>query len=505
MDICYSIITSQRHEAEQINMQRKSDIMLQPLLFSEEKKPNKKVDLTQDTDNNNAINLTLQSEPKIDSNKSKILNENNTIIPHLSLDSQSSSTEEKKHDDKVDLKLDKTTTDNSITINLTTYSESQTLKEEKKSDLKNKNEENTTLKTDKTSEKNKPQTLALTADQLQPGDILLYLPQPSGLACTRKLICCTQALTKRDHGHYGVTHAAIFVKHEITPVKNEKKTEKTSLTSNSDTDNKKSFKKTPIIADVTAQGYRLGKLSPNQPLLVFRPNSAGVGQKIADTAEEVKDNLDKPYWSCCTAFGIFFNRRILPADRELRKGKKEVTQATVCSTFVTQMIKNGVSELKESIQKEYRPNITSKCTPKDLEAELFSNPNYQMLLYPGENQLRESPYNKIKNVVDAELKRLSKQTSKRAIDKYNTALSNYKTARQILDENNDMDDLTKALRLIDDMEFSFKINTGNCCGRPTSEKALKAAADEIYLYKSMIDRYFIDRVQAEEKKQSLKM
>lgn len=484
-------------------MQRKSDIMLQSLLFSEEKKTNNKLDLTQDNDNNNAINLTLQSEPKIDSNKSKILNENNTIIPHLSLDSQSSSTEEKKHDDKVDLKLDKTTTDNSITINLTTYSESQTLKEEKKSDLKNKNEENTTLKTDKTSEKNKPQTLALTADQLQPGDILLYLPQQSGLACTRKLICCAQALTKRDHGHYGVTHAAIFVKHDIATVKNEKKTEITSLTIDNET--KKDIKKIPVIADVTAQGYRLGKLSPNQPLLVFRPNSAEVGQKIADTAEEVKDNLDKPYWSCCTAFGIFFNRRILPADRELRKGKKKIAQATVCSKFVTQMIKNAVSELEDSIQKKYRLNFTSNGMPKDLEAELFNNPNYQMLLYPGENQLRESPYNKIKNVVEAELKRLSKQTSKRAIDKYNTALSDYKAASQILEKNNDMDDLTKALRLIDDMEFSFKINTGNCCGRPTSEKALKTAADEIYLYKSMIDRYFIDRVQAEEKKSSLKM
>ncbi|MHB1947405.1 MAG: hypothetical protein ACYCQI_04735 [Gammaproteobacteria bacterium] len=312
--------------------------------------------------------------------------------------------------------------------------------------------------------------LAINHNELQLGDIPLFLPSAKGMNCSQKMICCMQALTKRHRGHYEITHASIFVGYK-----------------------EKEGKKLPQIADVTAKGFRIGTLKEDQPILIFRPLNPEVGRLIAEEAKRIAQNPRKPYWDCCTAVGMVFKRKQLDPERKITEGDKEISQATVCSKLNIQVIKRALRQYaNEEERKQYYLHIESDSTVKDLEAELFRNPNYEMRISFGKNNLKGSPYEIIQNEIRTQLQRLetnAARTKKPAIlKKYAEAKVAFENAIETLDKSPQFDEIEKAIYLAEHMEVPFAVNTG-CGARNTSAAALKASMRSLNLFQSVVDKY----------------
>lgn len=312
--------------------------------------------------------------------------------------------------------------------------------------------------------------IAITHDDLQEGDIPLFLPSSKGMNCAQTMICCLQALTKRPHGHYEITHAAIFVGYK-----------------------EKDGKRIPQIADVTAKGFRIGELKKDQPILVFRPKNPEVGRLIAEEARRISQIPNKPYWDCCTALGMVFKRKQLNPERELKTKDKEISQATVCSKFDIQIIKKALRRYAdEATRRPYYLNIEANSTVKDLEAELCKNPNYDMHISFGKNNLKGSPYEIIQAEIQQHLKRLKAKADRthdpKVLKKYNQSKVSFNVAIETLDQSVGFDEIEKAIYLAERMEAEFGYNTGWGI-RNTSASALKTSMRNLNLFQSVVDKY----------------
>lgn len=311
--------------------------------------------------------------------------------------------------------------------------------------------------------------LAINHSELQLGDIPLFLPAAKGMSCGQKMICCMQALTKRHRGHYEITHAAIFVGYK-----------------------EKDGKRLPQIADVTAKGFRIGTLKEDQPVLIFRPLNPEVGRLIAEEAKRISEKPNKPYWDCCTAFRMPFKRKQLDPERKI-EGDKEISQATVCSKLNIQIIKRALRQYaNEEERKKYYLHIESDSTVKDLEAELFRNPSYDMRISFGKNNLKGSPYEIIQNEIRAQLQRLETNAARtknpKILKKYAEAKVAFENAVETMGNSPEFDDIEKAIYLAEHMEVSFAVNTGKGVGS-TSATALKANMRSLNLFRSVVDKY----------------
>jgi hypothetical protein len=299
----------------------------------------------------------------------------------------------------------------------------------------------------------------------QKGDILFYLPHDGYIPKTQQIISFFQSLTKRRHGHYEITHTGICV----------------------DVNVDEHGEMIPMIADVTGKGFRIGKIKKSQPMLVFRSKDPDIANSLAEQALEVKRQNVPIQWNLGVAIGLFFKRRELDPTRPVGEEKNAVSEQTVCSKFVCEVLGNALHG-HPGKQRAYQVNVNADSTPKDLEAEFYKNDNYQVFSYLGVNGHLGNRFQYIQEVVEQQLKRLSTQTTDKGKAKYAAAQEAYDSAKKELEGLENIGDLEKAVFLKDWMVDTFSINTGNGW-KTTSMIALNQAARNIHLFESVIQKY----------------
>lgn len=335
--------------------------------------------------------------------------------------------------------------------------------------------------------RNLPQLIE-NINELKKGDILLFRAPFSelesslaGKASAMLIQAVSAIFSKQQHGHYDTTHAAMCV---------------------DDTDG------VPKIAHLTGHdimGYIVEPLDEaikrdggDRAFLIFRPNDPKLGDALAQ--EALKEEHKKLTWSIPTATKALFTVAKLDPKREITKKDHEAKES-FCSQFVIQRLKDTTAENSEW-QADYYPNIRSTSTPKALESWLYENANFQLLVYPGNENL----YEKIKSLIAAEIARLNSnsdvqfEVKKKVIDserKFNMITKKL--------DNADISNIEKTVALIKTMQALFLTNTGLGVTKPTSYKNIMDAARQRGIFERDIDKYIVreNYPQKEEKKISL--
>lgn len=304
---------------------------------------------------------------------------------------------------------------------------------------------------------NKTIQLLNSTTQLAAGDVVLFRSvYHKNLGQT--LISYYQSFTTNKHGHYETVHAGICVGHD---------------------------KKGPIVAHVTGGkifGYALQHLSDintedkeNRPLLVYRHQDKLIRELIANKAANIANKKQKPQWTFATALKLLFTN----SNNMIKPG--EISLSTVCSKFtieiLQQVTKNSASYL--------RMHPTS--TPKALEAELFNNPYYDLLIYTGSPDPTSNqgldPYLTLKNTVETELNRLGQQkkNNKWIEHKYLQVKAALFRSTEFAEKEQDV--LYKAQHLLQEVMPELEKHTGYGFRKPTSYQNVAQQARKLGIFR----------------------
>lgn len=322
-------------------------------------------------------------------------------------------------------------------------------------------------------------------EDLQPGDIILFRPPLQDVPLSIKLIGYVQALLNQQDGHYDTTHAAVVTKASVgIPIKG---------VAEDGTPYELSNPRVRIkhVMNDGLKSYTLtrdneAEFTPNY--IIFRPKDPEMQVQIAKTTKEFAKNKEFT-WKISAAITAFKNAVIGAKDTE----NKDVATATICSGFVTDIIKEASKN-----NSEYSPKIPALSLPKVLEAELYKNPNYEMLSYTG----KDNAYVIINNIIHAQQTRMREDltkllTSSSAADqekaaRINEKLTDMEKALKAIDQDPSFakaNDMEKAIRLVKDFKPILKFNTGYGFKDARSYHALSKAAQRIGIHDREIHHY----------------
>ena len=298
-------------------------------------------------------------------------------------------------------------------------------------------------------------------NELNAGDIIIFRA-PKRPNIVGYGIMFMQSLIGQTHGHYDSTHAGICTG------KNEQGE--------------------PIIAHLTGHQIMAYKQEPlvdvinrdggDRAFIVYRPTNETAAAAISQVAADESTNSTIK-WSRITALGAFAHSAALDACRQL--SEKKFSKNSICSKFVIQAIKIATQPsmtTPHDVSLNYYPNIRSSSTPKTLEANLFNNPNYRMLVHPG----KTNPYSLIKGEIQTQLERISKRTDAASKAKYVGMLTEFERITTKLDDNDQLNDLQRAIRLLNELSPALRKNTGYNLREAESYRAVISKARSIGIF-----------------------
>jgi hypothetical protein len=311
-------------------------------------------------------------------------------------------------------------------------------------------------------------------DELKAGDILLFrtpfpeLDPPGDVLgkITRKGIQMTGALLNyKAGGHYDTTHAGICVGHDK---------DGHALMAHLTGHDVMGYKKEPLMDMLIRDGG-------DRAFAIFRPQSEMMCDRITRIATQ--PGSEKIKWSRAEAAKMFIKFPSLTPDRE-KKPEKELDEASFCSKFVVQVIKNASREGDEEKKQEFTQYdvdiLSGASTPKHVEGELYHNPNYEVLIYTGRVSILQLMVCKI----NEELERIN-STVKEGTDGFEKLrLCNKKfiLANELLAGITNYNDLDRALMLLKIMLPLLNINTGMGLTNSTAYSNLVSYARERGIY-----------------------
>lgn len=205
---------------------------------------------------------------------------------------------------------------------------------------------------------------------LKPGDILLFGPVLAHDSLGSSLLKLGIELVSYSHlgaafGHSTTTHAAIVVENK---------------------------EENPVIAHLTGgeiMGYekiklieKLSRDGGDRHFSTFRAHEVKIQEQLAKIAGDEKEHQHVSWSKLKAAKSALIPDATLDPARVVKE--TEITENEICSSFVIKVMKLAAIKVFGDIQfSPYRPNILSSATPKNIEDELFKNPEYDLLIYTG--------------------------------------------------------------------------------------------------------------------------
>lgn len=293
-------------------------------------------------------------------------------------------------------------------------------------------------------------------DQLTTGDIILFR-SVYYKTLAQNLIGVYQSLTSYNHGHYETVHAGICVGHDKNG----------PIIAHVNGGKHFSYVKQPLI-DSNIEDHE------SRPLLVYRHHDDEIRDLIATQANNISQSKKVPKWTFSSAFKLIF-----PGTGKLHT-PDEISLSTFCSKFVIEVVQQVTKNTTSYL------NMNPVSSPKALEAELYNNPHYDLLIYTG-NPIAQSrqgidPYQALKNTISDELNRLSQQLNNKSV------AAKYQQVKAALfrSENfaqHQTDSLLNAKNLLNEVMPTLQVNTGFNLRTPTSFNNVATQARKLGIFK----------------------
>ncbi len=302
-------------------------------------------------------------------------------------------------------------------------------------------------------------------DDLKPGDILLFRP-PKKPGIVQNAIMFLQSLVGQSEGHFDTTHAAICVGKD-----EQGKAMIAHLTGH----NIMGWKKEPL-------GDMIQRDGGERAFVVYRPNKPQVADAIAASAGDERNTSIK--WKIPAASGVLFRRAQLDPARQVSVDK-EYAKDSFCSKFVVQAIKIAAISLGKQFY-EFVPNIRSSSTPKSVEAYLYKDRNYEMLVHCGNTD----PYSLMVNEVNAQIARLNGKKDASSIQKGAILQDKLEAAKNELDSKVNLTPIDKAIHLLKNIKNDLLIETSyNMRSTTKSYRDVMAKARGIGIFERDVSNY----------------
>lgn len=310
-------------------------------------------------------------------------------------------------------------------------------------------------------------------DDLQPGDILLFLPKKKK-TLPNKLISTLQALIYQDDGYYTTTHAAVYIGTQHKNIRDEHGTI-TQVTNQH------------MIAHVTEAGFKFAyqpleeiyeKDKEERPFIAYRANDSAFGETIAKRAMTVKTFLEQHdhtlEWTASSAASSLLMHSDLSSARKIDEKNRQIEGQTHCSKFAAQVIKIAAME-----NKKYNIDLRSTITPAGLLRGLAKNQNYSCCCYMGKDNI----YELLKTEINRHLTRIQTRSDEKSKQKALACSVALNTLTSVLD-NSDKNDIEKAKALLKKMLPVLAVQTGFSLYKEASTaRELRAWAAEKGIFK----------------------
>lgn len=293
--------------------------------------------------------------------------------------------------------------------------------------------------------------------QLEAGDVVLFR-SIYHKNWGQTIIGYCQSLTSNEHGHYETVHAGICVGHDQNG---------------------------PKIAHVTGGkifGYAVQNLvdinvedQENRSLLIYRHKDSLIRELIANKAADIANQKIKPQWTFTSALQLIF-----PSANKVTS-PDEISLSTICSKFTIEILQQVTKNCASYL------NMHSTSTPKALEAELYKNPHYDLLVYTGSPDPKSDqgldPYLTLKKTMENEIRRLEQNSSNNnyIMQKYLKVKAAIFKGEQLA--QNEKDNLKKAQYLLQEVMPSLAIQTGYSFSKPTSYNNVAEQARRLGIFR----------------------
>ncbi|MBI5447246.1 MAG: hypothetical protein HY939_00770 [Gammaproteobacteria bacterium] len=313
-------------------------------------------------------------------------------------------------------------------------------------------------------------------DDLQPGDILLFLPWNKNIPFLNKVIMFFQSLFHWRCGYHTATHAAIYLGlkeagHEIAHV----------------------AEKGYSFRCDTLEGIEQEE-KEKRPFVIFRSKDPAVSKKLTDVVLDLKEKIEKNHlkvkWSFFSAAKSILRSSSLLPDRKQKERK--ISSNTHCSRFVMQCIKMIYADLNKP-----RFNLRSSITPACLLKLLNEDDSFERFHYSA----KIDAYDILKKISLNNLFRIRLRKDKPSQRKFKKCVDTFNKIVQLLDDSRDESNFKKAAIFYSEMESVFSEKTGlKLCKTTTSSYNLGKAARHLGIFNSDVEV-----CQAEEKRLPYRM